>query len=179
MPTAPPVPDGAAIVARVVAHLRKDPERYAHERSPHPRAASLALTDQSPAPPSLRAWAAFDDHYPWYLASRRSPQIVADRRGKVLAQPMPKLLRRVCLDAIRDEIEGDDETVAYLKERIRELSVELPGFGVYLEPDEQPDRVLWLPPGGEATVIWYEDDAFERREPFARYVADLFEVDVD
>lgn len=170
-------PDAARLIARVVDLLQREPDGYASEREPHPRAAALVLPDRTPAPASLRAWAAFDNRYPWYLSSRRSEQPIADDRGKVLAEPMRKLLRRVCLDSIRDELEGDDETIAYLKERIADFAEELPGYGVHLEPDEQPDRVLWLPPGDEPVVLWYEDDAFERREPFAQYVAGLFEID--
>src|SRR5262249_48822757 len=127
-------------------------------------------------PPSLATWAAFDNRYPWYLSSRRSPQVIADDRGRVLARPMRKLLRWVCVDSIRDELDGDDETIAYLKELSTDLAAELPGYGVYLEPNEQPDRILWLPPGGEAVVLWYENDAIDRREPFAEYLVDLFEL---
>jgi hypothetical protein len=103
----------------------------------------------------------------------------APRRSRSpIAPPRP----RACASGLRSTtitrgISRDDETIAYLKERIADLAEELPGYGVYLEPQEQPDRVLWLPPGGEATVIWYEDDEFARREGFVEYVAELFEVE--
>ncbi len=44
-----------------------------------------------------------------------------------------------------------------------------------LEPEDQPDRVLWMPPDAEPSVVWYEDDVFARREPFHAWLERLFE----
>jgi hypothetical protein len=81
----------------------------------------------------------------------------------------------VCIDAIRDELEGDEETLAFLRENVGRFVEAFPGFGVALQPEEQPDRVLWYPPGGPAKVITYDDDAFDEGKPFAEWVRDLFE----
>ncbi|MCA9604524.1 MAG: hypothetical protein KC619_02945 [Myxococcales bacterium] len=48
-------------VRQLVARLAADPERYPAP-TPHPRAQSLSRPDGRPAPASIRAWAAFDDH---------------------------------------------------------------------------------------------------------------------
>jgi hypothetical protein len=162
-----------ALVARVIAHLRAHPEDYTEAPAPHPRAARLTLPGGASAPAELRAWAAFDRRYPWYLSSRRSHQEIADARGKLLVEPMKKVLRHVCLDSIRDEIEGDDETIAYLEELSENLALAHPGHGVVLAPSESPDRMLWIAPAAEPTVLWYENDAIAARKPFAQWLADL------
>jgi hypothetical protein len=145
--------------------------------TPHSLADQLRLPDGGPAPEVLRVWTTFDNRYPTYLSCRRSEQAIADAKGVVIAQPMSSVLRWVCLDSIRDEIEDDDETVAYLEELIESFTGEFPGYGVYLEPQESPDRVLWFGPGRGATVLWYQDDEFERREAFEDYVLGVFEHD--
>lgn len=88
---------------------------------------------------------------------------------------MKEVLREVCLESVREELAGDDETITYLEELIDVFSAALPGHAVVLEPAEHPTRVLWLPPDGEAMVVWYEHDEFARREPFAQYVVSLFD----
>jgi hypothetical protein len=157
----------------LVASLHADPQRYGATPVPHPRAAGLFLPDRSPAPDALRTWATFDERFPGPLSRRRSDVVIADAKGKVLALPMKKVLREVCLESIRDELEGDDETIAYLKGLITDFVEKFPGYGVMLDPDETPDRVLWLTPSS-ATVIWYEHDSFARREPFEEWVTGLF-----
>jgi hypothetical protein len=162
-------------LANFLAELAARPERYAADRAPHRRASALVLPDGKPAPEVLRAWAAFDDHYPTYLSGRRSDQRIATRAGKVLAKPMSRILKDVCIDSIRDELEGDDETLDYLRELVAGFVDEFPGYGVILEPRENPDRLLWFGPRGEATCLWYDNDAFERREKFGEWVAGLFD----
>ncbi len=142
--------------------------------TPHPSAASLRMPDRASAHEVLRVWAAFDDRYPGPLAAQRGHQPIATPAGVVVAKPMKKLLRYVCYESIADEIEDDDETVAYAKELARDFAEEMPGFGVILEPNEHPDRLLWMPPDAEPVVVWYEDDAFARREPFSAWAASLF-----
>lgn len=144
---------------------------------PHPRAEALVLPDGSPAPEALRLWAGVDAFYPTYLAERRSEQRIADDAGVVLAHPMREVLRAVCIEDVRDELEDDEDTLDYLGELVEGFVEEFPGFGVRLEPSEHPDRVLWLAPDGSATLLWYEDDAFDRREPFAAWAAALLEED--
>jgi hypothetical protein len=136
------------------------------KKKPHPKAAKLTMPDKSPAPEALRAWAAISDCYP------DSDQAIATPQGVVIAKPMKKILLYVCYESIADELDCDDETLEYVKELARDFAEEMPGYGVILEPEQHPDRVLWIPPSRaerdkrEPMVIWYEDDAFERREPF-------------
>jgi hypothetical protein len=92
---------------------------------------------------------------------------VADADGVVRAVPMLEVLRYVCRDSIRDELEGDEETLAYLDDLIAGFAAEFPGWGVALDPSTFPDPVLWIAPDGTATVMFYERDAFDRREPLA------------
>jgi hypothetical protein len=161
------------LLDELIARLRRDTHAYSTDVAPHPKAAELRLPDKSLAPASVRAWAAFDNRYPTYLSHRRSDVVIADAKGKVLAMPMKKILREVCTESIRDELDGDEETLSGLKELVRELAEELPGYGVMLDPNETPDRILWFGPE-EAIVLWYEHDEFGRREPFAEWVASLF-----
>jgi hypothetical protein len=161
------------LVARVVEHLRAHPDKYGPPK-PHPRAQSLELPDGTKAPASLCAWAEYDRRYPWYLSSRRSDQEIADARGKLKVKAMNLVLRYVCLDSVRDELEGDDETIAYLKDMVAKLSAKYAGHGVVLEPDESPTRMLWIPPRGEPEVLWYDNDAIDARKPFGKWLSDLF-----
>ncbi len=78
---------------------------------------------------------------------------------------MVEVLRYVCRDSIADELAGDHETLAYLDELVEAYTAEFPGWGVALDPDTYPDPVLWIAPDGTTTVMWYERDAFNRREP--------------
>lgn len=159
----------------LIEELRRETLEPPDHVEPHPLAGVLRLPDGSLAPDAVRLWAAFDNRYPTYLSRRRSHQQIANDDGEVICSPMHAVLRWVCLESIRGELEDDDETIAYLQELVDGFAEELPGYGVYLEPQENPDRVLWFGPEGRATIIWYEDDAFERRELFEDYVASLFE----
>lgn len=141
---------------------------------PHPKAASLRMPDKTAAHDLLRAWAAFDARYPGPLAAQRGHQPIATAAGVVIAKPMKKLLRYVCYESIANEIAGDEETITYTKELARDFAQEMPGHGVILEPEEHPDRLLWMPPDAEPVVLWYEHDAFKRREPFSAWLAWLF-----
>jgi len=80
---------------------------------------------------------------------------------------MIEVLRYVCRDSIEDELDGDDETLDYLGELIDEFAAEFPGWGVALAPQTFPDPVLWIGPDGTATIMFYEHDAFDRREPLS------------
>jgi hypothetical protein len=132
------------------------------------------LPDRSLAPADVRAWASFDAHWPWPFSPRRSPQTIAPKGHRIACTNMRKLLHEVCVDAVRDELEGDDEALAYVEELAQTFARKMPGYGVRLEPDEHPDRILWMTPR-RAIVLWYDDDAFDRREPFSDWVASLFE----
>lgn len=162
-------------VRACVAKLTANPAAYGAAPVPHPKASVLALPDGRPAHEALRAWAAFDERYPWPLTPRRGTQLIASPRGVVKAKPMKRVLMRVCFESIAEEIDGDDEAVDYAKGLARGFADEMPGYGVILEPDDQPDRVLWMPPDAEPIVVWYEDDAFARREPFHAWLESLFE----
>jgi hypothetical protein len=165
-----------ADLLELVTRLRQTPAAYSSQRpAAHPKAASLVLPDGSRAPAALRAWAAFDNRYPSELSERRSDLVIADRKGVVKARPMKAILAFVCVDSIRDELEGDREGLAYVRNLARGFAAKLPGFGVLLAPDDQPDRILWLPPKGtRAIVMRYEDDRFDVRIPFADWVRGLF-----
>ncbi|WP_432981883.1 hypothetical protein [Dactylosporangium sp. CA-233914] len=164
---------------RVAYRVRTEPSLYCALGSlePHPAAATLILPDGSPAPAELRIWAACDNRYPTDLSVRRGEQPVADADGVVLVEPMADVLRRVCVDDVLEELgeDTDDELPEYLDELHAGFVAELPGHGVVLGPAEHPARLLWLPRGGAATVIWYEDEQFARRETFAAWVVRLIE----
>ncbi|MEO7331298.1 MAG: hypothetical protein ABI193_22165 [Minicystis sp.] len=162
--------DVAPIVALLRA-LRADGTQA--QREPHPKAAGLLLPDRSPAPAVLRAWAAFDNRYPEPSAGRRGSLPIANAAGKVAAKPMKSILREVCIESIREELEGDRETLKYLRELVAGFTLEFPGYGVMLDPGETPDRVLWFGPEGPL-LLWYEDDAFARRESFSAWVVGLW-----
>jgi hypothetical protein len=166
--------DSVKEVRAVVAALRRKAE-VAQSAVAHPRAAELVLPDGTSAPASLKAWAEFDAHYPGPLSASCGEQPVAAKSGRVRCTPMKALLRKVCVDSVRDELEGDDEAIAYVKELAADFAAEMPGFGAIIEPEDHPDRLVWFAPSGAATLIWYEHDAFERREPFSRWLAELFE----
>jgi hypothetical protein len=113
------------------------------------------MPDGTPAPAVLQELAAF----PY------GGLPVANADGVVQAVPMIEVLRYVCRDSIEDELEGDEETLAYLGELIDRFAAQFPGWGVALDPHTFPDPVLWIAPDGTATIMFYERDAFERREP--------------
>ena len=165
--------DDATDLARTIERLRAEPSLFP-EATPHPSAPELRLPDGSPAPASLRAWAAFDDHVPSPYAEPRSDVAIADEHGVLLVRPMSEILQWVCVDSVAEELADDDDALAYVRELAETHGAALPGWGVLLERETHPDRVLWFPPGGEATVIWYEHDDFERRETFASWVVSLF-----
>ncbi|MFD9437087.1 hypothetical protein [Streptomyces sp. NPDC060002] len=95
---------------------------------------------------------------------------IADREGVLVVEPMNRVLRRVCLESVEDEI--DEETTEYLNELIKDLSAELGGYGAVLA-NEHPDPVLWITAGAEVSILWYGHDAFDRRVPFLDTVAGL------
>lgn len=152
------------VIAQVVGELAGAPDRYSNDPpEPHPLAAALTLPGGEAAPHCLRLWAAFDNYYPYQ--GSRSDVPIAGSDGVLLVQPMAEVLRQVCLESVRDELEDDDETLSYLADLVGELTTEFPGFGVVLA-DEHPDPVLWIGPEGKVAVIWYHHDAFDRQEPF-------------
>src|SRR5579863_7747683 len=145
------------VVARVAADLASAPDRYCAEPpEPHPLAAVLTLPGGEAAPACLRLWAAFDNYYPYH--GSRSDAAIAGSDGVLLVQPMADVLRQVCLESVRDELEDDEETLSYLADLAGELAGEFPGYGAVLAT-EHPDPVLWIAPDGTVTVIWY----FRRR----------------
>jgi hypothetical protein len=166
----------AKIVNEVVARLRKEQKLYPGAK-PHPRAATLALPDGAPAPESVRAWAAFDERYPSPNSERRSEVAIAKARGEMIVKPMKAVFQYACVETVQEELEGDDEALKYVKELARDLTKRFPGFGVLLDPDEQPDRILWLGGKGAPLLLWYEDDDVERREPFGEWVREIFAND--
>ncbi|MFI8828957.1 hypothetical protein [Streptomyces sp. NPDC053431] len=135
---------------------------------PHPRAWALVLPDGQPAPLPICLWAAFDNYYP--LNGGRSAVPVADREGVLAVDSMDRVLRWVCLESIEDEI--DEETREYLEELIQDLSPRFPGYGAVLA-NEYPDPVLWIPPSGEVSIMWYEHDAFNQRTLFLDLISEL------
>ncbi|MCP2314550.1 hypothetical protein [Kitasatospora paracochleata] len=155
-----------SVVEAVVARLRA--AGGAEGAEPHPRAGALVLPDGRPAPQCIRLWAAFDNFYP--LNGGRSSVPVADDEGVLVVEPMDRVLRRVCLESIEDEI--DDETAEYLEELVEKFAADLPGYGAVLA-DEHPDPVLWISASAEVSVLWYRHDAFDRRIPFLDLIADL------
>jgi len=162
---------GHDVVAQVLAELAGAPDRYCTEPlEPHPLAEGLTLPDGQAAPHCLRLWAAFDNHYPFQ--GGRSDVAIADGDGVLLVQPMAAVLRQVCIESIQDELEDDEETLAYLAELVDELTGDFPGYGVVLA-EENPDPVLWIAPTGDVAVIWYYRDAFDRQEPFPEIVAGI------
>lgn len=161
------IPQLKALVA-----ILKSPDYQAH-----PRAAELVLPDGTGAPEELRVWASLDRRYPTSLAARRSQEEIANDEGVVLAREMRDVLRDVCVEDVRAELEGDDATLEYLAELATQYARELPGFGARLEAFDYPDRVLWFRPDGEAWMLWYENDRFDRRERFASWVLETFEDD--
>lgn len=167
--------DDPAAVRSLVERLRKTGGAFTRGASPHKRAESLVLPDQMLAPESIRVWAAFDEHYPWPFWSRRSTQAIARKNGKLVCAPMDKILRQVCVNSVKEELAGDDEAIAYVRDLAKSFAKTMPGFGVYLEPQESPDRILWFDRKGQATVLWYDHDAFDRREPFSAWLDALFE----
>ncbi|MFF8513341.1 hypothetical protein ACF064_35355 [Streptomyces sp. NPDC015492] len=157
-------------VERCTVSLCGAPDSYgAAPLAPHPLAAHLALPNGRPAPAAIRLWAALDNYYP--LHGSRSETIIADGRGVILAEPMEAVLRRVCLESIMDEIEDDEGTRDYLSGLVSGFAREFPGYGVVLA-EECPDPLLWIPPAGEPTLLWYDRDAFARRQAFAQAVAE-------
>ena len=122
---------------------------------PDRRMPDRRMPDGTPAPAALRDRATF----PY------GGRPVAGADGVIRVQPMVDVLRYVCKDSIADELEGDDETLEYLDELIARYAGEFPGWGVALDPDTFPDPVLWIAPDGSTTVMWYEHDLFDRREP--------------
>ncbi|MFE9093638.1 hypothetical protein [Streptomyces sp. NPDC007264] len=157
------------VVGWCLARLRTAPESYcADPLAPHPHAARLSLPNGRPAPDCLRLWAAFDNYYP--LRGSRSNAIIADNHGVLVVEPMQAVLRWVCLESIMDEIEDDEDTQEYLSELVAGFVGDFPGYGVVLA-EEYPDPLLWIPPAGEPTVIWYHRDAFDRRQAFSESVA--------
>jgi hypothetical protein len=165
--------DDAATVQRIVEMLGQSAGKYPVAR-PHACAAGLVLPDGTGAPASVRAWASFDDHYPDSSARRRGAVAIAAADGVVVARSMNEIFRHVCVASIEAEIDGDDEARGYVEQLAADLAAETPGYGVLLDPDTQPDRVLWFGPDDEATVLWYEHDAVERRETFSAWAARLF-----
>jgi hypothetical protein len=113
------------------------------------------MPDGTPAPPALQQLETF----PY------GGLPVADADGVVQAIPMIEVLRYVCRDSIEDELDGDEETLEYLGELIDDFAAQFPGWGVALDPHTFPDPVLWIAPDGTATIMFYERDAFDRREP--------------
>jgi len=167
--------DDPAAVRSLIDRLRASGGSFAGGAVAHARAEGLVRPDDTLAPESLRVWASFDSHYPWPFSSRRSPQAIAGPNGELLCATMDEVLKRVCVESVREELEGDDEALAYVRELATTFASEMPGYGVYLEPSESPDRILWLSPEGQATVLWYEDDTFDRRKPFSAWLDGLFE----
>jgi hypothetical protein len=108
-------------------------------------------------------------------AHRRSPIVIAGESGMVVARPTTELFRHVCVESIEEEIDDDDdETRTDIEGLAADLGAAFPGYGVLLEPDPHPDRILWFAPDGTATLLWYEHEAVDRREPFSAWVAALF-----
>ena len=148
---------------------------------PHPMAATLTLPDGTPAPAELRTWAAFDN---WYPTWGRSDQQIAGPDGVLLVAPMADVLRRVCVDDVVEELGEDDpefepdedgeSLMTHLNEVLARFVEKLPGYGLILEPYAYPDRVLWLPPAGIPTVLWYKHEDFKGQQAFSSYVADSF-----
>jgi hypothetical protein len=165
------LPDGAVSVQAIVAVLRQHPEKCGPV-TPHPGAAALSLPDGCAAPGGICEWAAFDNHLPLYLAAAPSELRIADDNGVVLAEPMGAVLREVCLDSIPDELDGDEETIAYLEELIEEYTTGYPGFGIVLEPPDHPERILWLDPAGTATALTYRHDRLTGT-PWGRWSAGM------
>lgn len=163
--------DGLERLRSVLARLPDE------ERDPHPRAAGLVMPDGTPAPTELRLWAGVARVYPSPLASRRSDVAIADDEGVVAVRPMREVLRAVCIDDVRGELDEDPDTLAYLETCVERLARELAGSAARLAPSDHPDCVLWLPPGAPPMLIWYENDRFDRREPFATWLAELLEED--
>ncbi|MFJ9968462.1 hypothetical protein [Streptomyces avermitilis] len=60
----------------------------------------------------------------------------------------------------------------YLSELVAGFVGDFPGYGVVLA-EEYPDPVLWIPPAGEPTVIWYHRVAFEKRQAFSEALAEI------
>jgi hypothetical protein len=164
------------IVEELVARLKKDARLYPSAK-PHPRASALKLPSGELAHESLRAWAALDDRYPTPNSERRSNVKIAKPNGELIVKPMKAVFQWACVDSIKEEIEDDEDTLTYVKELAADLTKRFPGSGVLLDPDEQPDRILWLRAKGAPLLLWYEDDDVERQEPFGEWVRDIFAHD--
>ncbi|GIG62039.1 hypothetical protein Lfu02_64110 [Longispora fulva] len=168
--------DGIGTVDRVVAAIRAQYEVFSAGRTPHPEAAAARLPDGTVAPEVLRAWAAFDNAYPWYLSSRRSPVPVIGADRVLNVAPMADVWRHVCHDSVADELEDDPETLDWLLELAGELTDRYGGYGIVLEPDDDTVcRILWIAPDRTARILWYEDNEVEQTEPFQDWLAGLFE----
>ncbi len=157
--------ESAKRVEEIVSQLRNDPSTYPVAQ-PHPRAAALTMPDGSPAPECIRAWAAFDERYPAPYSAHRGEVPIADARGQLLVITMQAAFEWVCVDSIRAEIEDDEATLEHVEQLAVELAERFPGYGVLLDRETQPDCILWLGPAGEATLLYYEHDEVDRREPF-------------
>ena len=145
--------DALKRVVTLTGRLEAKPALYP-DRSPHPQARKLTLPDGATAPDVLRAWAGFDERYPWGQTSKRSGQSIASADGVIPAKAMSELVAEVGANA----------------------DAELRGHGVLLEPAEPPERLLWIRPEGEGDpmVLWHEDKTFARRQPFDEWLVSLF-----
>jgi hypothetical protein len=150
--------DAIKRLVTLTARLEAKPALYP-DRLPHSLARKLTLPDGSTAPDVLRAWAGFDERYPWAQASRRSTQAIATAEGVVTAKPMSEIL-----GGLRASGEAESADT--------ELSE---GHGVLLEPVEAPQRVLWIRAEGEPMIVWHEDKKLARRQAFDEWLVSLFE----
>lgn len=150
---------------------------------PHPMAEALRMPGGQLAPEPLRLWAALDRFYPTELIREVAWQPIAHDWGTVIVHPMAQVLEDMCTRAIWRDLERAEELddfnrrwlAFYRKVAARHVPL-YPGMGVIIERrGELPDSILWFGPDDELTIIYYQQDAFPRTQPFVPWLLELFE----
>ena len=95
----------------------------------------------------------------------------------MLVKTMRQVFRTVCVDAVREELEDDPEALADVKELAADLEATYAGYGVLLDPETYPDRLLWFGPDDRALVLVYDEESIEPATEFASWVESLFRDD--
>ncbi len=150
---------------------------------PHSMAEALRMPGGQPAPEPLRLWAALDRSYPTELIREVPWQPIAHDWGTVIVHPMARVLEDMCTRDLwrgRERVEElddvDRECLTFYRKVVARHAALYPGVGVIIEQREAPpDSILWFGPDDELTIIYREQDAFPRTQPFVSWLLELFE----